>query len=396
MELPEGFQFAGVHAGIKDTPGKLDVSLIVCADGATAAGVYTQNLFFAAPVRWDRERTPNDNVVAIVVNSGNANACTGRRGWQDAVRMAQSTATACGVQAEQVLVMSTGVIGVFLPMECVDQGIAAAYAALGSSPADFRLASEGILTTDQGSKTAFRSVELTGGTNICLAAMAKGAGMIGPSMATLLGMVLTDAALTPDDAQRVLTAAVDVSFNAISVEGHTSTNDTILFMASGKKVAAPLVGDDLERLAMALTDLCIELAKMIPDDGEGATHLIEIDVSGCRTAVDAGRIARTIASSALVKTAVAGGDPNWGRVMSAAGYAGVDFDVHRSCLWINETLIFSQGNPVEFDELMLSQSMKASRETKLRIQFAEGDAGACFWTSDLTVDYVNFNADYRT
>jgi glutamate N-acetyltransferase/amino-acid N-acetyltransferase len=396
VELPDGFQFAGVRAGIKETPGKLDMALIVCPDGATAAGVYTQNLFFAAPVRWDRRCTPSENVVAIIVNSGNANACTGHRGWQDAERMAEATAAACGVQPNQVLVMSTGVIGVFLPMTQVDEGIAKAHATLGATLDDFRHASEGILTTDKGSKTAFRSVELTNGTHVRLAAMAKGAGMIGPSMATLLGVVLTDAALTPGDAQSALTDAVNVSFNSISVEGHTSTNDTILLMASGKKTASPLVGEDLARLKMALSDLCIELAKMIPDDGEGATHLIEIEVTGCRTTVDADRIARTIANSALVKTAVTGGDPNWGRVMSAAGYAGIEFDVLQSSLWINDTLIFSRGNPVEFDASVVSRSMKSNRETKLRIQIGEGEAVARFWTSDLTVDYVNFNADYCT
>ena len=408
--LPAGFEFAGVNAGIKQAEGKLDVTLITCPTGATTAGVYTQNLFFAAPVRWDRERTPSQDIRAVIVNSGNANACTGEQGWLDTRQMAEWTADACSalakesytasadepVNVDQVLVMSTGIIGQFLPMPLIEAGINRASAVLGTERADFEKAADGILTTDRGRKIGTRAVELSDGATVNLAAMAKGAGMIGPNMATLLAVLLTDAALSADNAQQLLRVAVDASFNAISVEGHTSTNDTVLLLASGEGVETPLNGDDLRRFGDALTELCIELAKMIPDDGEGASHLIEIHVTGCQTKADAERIARTIADSALVKTAVAGGDPNWGRIMSAAGYSGVDFAVEKSNLWINGTQIFCDGSPVQFDDAGLSQSMKSNRETRLSIRLGEGEAEARFWTSDLTVDYVKFNADYRT
>jgi glutamate N-acetyltransferase/amino-acid N-acetyltransferase len=241
-----------------------------------------------------------------------------------------------------------------------------------------------------------RSVKLANGTTVNVAAMAKGAGMIGPNMATMLATVLTDATLSTAASEMLLKSAVEPSFNSISVEGHTSTNDTVLLLASGAKGNSALEGEDLDRLSAAVADVCIELAKMIPDDGEGASHLIEINIAGCRTEQDADRIARTIADSALVKTAVTGGDPNWGRIMSAAGYSGVDFAVEKSNLWINQTQIFANGAPVPFDDAALSQSMKSNRETILQIQLGEGEAEKRFWTSDLTVDYVKFNADYRT
>lgn len=396
IDLPAGFEFAAVYCGIKADPNKLDLTLVVCPTGAVAAGVYTQNLFFAAPVRWDRQITPSEDVRAVVVNSGNANACTGDRGWQDAQQMASWTATACGASADQVLVMSTGIIGQYLPMDLIESGIQSAQGRLGHEQGDFERAADGITTTDRARKIAARSVGFADGSTVRLAAMAKGAGMIGPNMATLLGMVCTDARLSPETAQKLLQQAVDCSFNAISVEGHTSTNDTVLLLASGAAQETELSGADQETFAAALTELCIELAKMIPDDGEGATHLIEIVVEGCRTVADAEQIARTVADSALVKTAVTGGDPNWGRIMSAAGYSGVDFDVESSNLWINERQIFADGAPLSFDDAELSRSMKSRRETKLRIRLGEGDASTRFWTSDLTVDYVTFNADYRT
>jgi glutamate N-acetyltransferase/amino-acid N-acetyltransferase len=396
LYLPEGFEFAGIAAGIKEDVTKKDLSLITCPRGATAAGVYTQNLFFAAPVRWDRERTPRSDVRAVVVNSGNANACTGQQGWQDTVQMAQWTAAACGAEPDQVLVMSTGIIGQFLPMPAIDQGIRTAVGQLGATLSDFQAAADGILTTDRSRKVSSRSVKLANGTTVNVAAMAKGAGMIGPNMATMLATVLTDATLSTAASEMLLKSAVEPSFNSISVEGHTSTNDTVLLLASGAKGNSALEGEDLDRLSAAVADVCIELAKMIPDDGEGASHLIEINIAGCRTEQDADRIARTIADSALVKTAVTGGDPNWGRIMSAAGYSGVDFAVEKSNLWINQTQIFANGAPVPFDDAALSQSMKSNRETILQIQLGEGEAEKRFWTSDLTVDYVKFNADYRT
>jgi glutamate N-acetyltransferase/amino-acid N-acetyltransferase len=395
IHVPLGFRFAGVHAGIKKVAGKEDFTLIHCPGGATAAGVYTQNLVFAAPVAFDRQRTPSKDIRVVAVNSGNANACTGQRGLDDAQKMAELAAVAVGTSQSQALVMSTGVIGVYLPMAKIAGGAKAAAAALGTDESAFLSAAKGILTTDSGHKVVSRTLSI-GGREIRLAGMCKGAGMIGPHMATMLAVLVTDAALTPTDAQSALKAAADESFNCISVEGHMSTNDTVLLLASGAASPQPLSGRDLAQFRTTLTEMSIELAKKIPDDGEGASHLICIRVAGCRTRDDARRIAQTIANSALVKTAIAGGDPNWGRIVSGAGYSGVKFDPAGVSLVINGHKLYERGAPVPFDAKTVSQAIKATRGTEIGLTLAEGDAEVRFWTSDLTVDYVRFNADYTT
>jgi glutamate N-acetyltransferase/amino-acid N-acetyltransferase len=394
VHLPHGFRFGSVHCGIKKS-GKEDLTLIYCPAGAVAAGVYTQNLVYAAPVAVDRARTPSPDIRVVVVNSGNANACTGGRGMHDAQEMSRLAAEACGADAEQALVMSTGIIGVFLPMEKIRAGVKACAAQLGDDEAAFMAAARGILTTDQGTKTTTRSVALAGRT-FNIAGMCKGAGMIGPNMATMLGVLTTDAPLTVDDAHRVLKEVADESFNCISVEGHMSTNDTLLLLASGAAGGDPLRGEALANFTQALKEMAIELAKQIPNDGEGATHTIAIRVEGTRTRDDARQIASTIADSALVKTAIAGGDPNWGRIVSAAGYAGVPFDPAGVDLAINGYRIYERGSPVAFDARSVSQAIKSQRETQVVLTLREGPATITFWTSDLTVEYVKFNADYST
>lgn len=386
---------AGVHAGIKRNPAKEDVSLIVADGPAVAAGVYTQNLVYAAPVALDRARTPADNIRCVAVNSGNANACTGERGLKDAHEMARLASAAVGAAAEQALVMSTGIIGEFLPMSKIAAGIAAASERLGNDEGSFLSAARGLLTTDKGVKVVSGAYDL-GGSEIRIAGMAKGAGMIGPRMATMLGVMLTDAGLTPADAQAALRDAVEDSFNCISVEGHMSTNDTVLLLASGAAGDKPLSGDDLTAFRTALREQAIELAKMIPDDGEGATHLMVIDVVGAQTRADAHRIARTIADSALVKTAIHGGDPNWGRIVSAAGYAGVAFDPAGVDLHINDFQLYKAGAPQPFNAADVSASMRNNRDTRIVLSLSEGDARVRFWSSDLTVEYVKFNSDYHT
>ncbi|MCL4203528.1 MAG: bifunctional glutamate N-acetyltransferase/amino-acid acetyltransferase ArgJ [Pirellulaceae bacterium] len=395
ITVPAGFRLSGVRSGIKQDATKEDLTLIVADAAAVAAGVYTQNLVYAAPVAVDRQRTPTAEFRVLVANSGNANACTGQRGLEDAEQMARLAAEACGADSSQALVMSTGIIGHFLPMDKIANGIRQAANALGSDEAAFLAAARGILTTDKGLKIAARELQI-GDHTIRLAGMAKGAGMIGPRMATMLAVVLTDAPLAVDDAQTALTTAVGDSFNCISVEGHTSTNDTLLLLASGEAGGRPLAGDDLAAFQAALNGLCIELARMIPDDGEGATHLITIEIQGAASRDDAMRIARAIADSALVKTAIAGGDPNWGRIVSAAGYSGATLDPDRLSLSINGTRLFSHGGPVDFDAPAVSRSIRDNRETHLLLELAEGAADLRFWTSDLTTDYVRFNADYHT
>ncbi|MAT71158.1 MAG: bifunctional ornithine acetyltransferase/N-acetylglutamate synthase [Planctomycetaceae bacterium] len=393
--LPQGFQFAGVYAGVKQDPHKKDVALIVSDRPAVAAGVFTQNLVCAAPVKLCRQRVPGDNVRAVVVNSGNANACTGDQGDRDAEAMAAAVADACGLDASQALVMSTGVIGRIMPMDKIGPGIAAAAEVLGATADHLDAAARGMMTTDTHPKTCSRQVELEGRT-VTVTGMAKGAAMIGPNLATMLAVVTTDAALAPADAQALLKDAADESFNCISVEGHTSTNDTVLLLANGAAGGPPLTGSDLAKFQATLVEVCEELAVMIPSDGEGATHLITVEVHGCRTRADAVKIARTVADSPLVKTAVSGHDPNWGRIVSAAGYAGVPFDPLKVSLLMNSSLLYEHGVPVEFDEATISAGMKADRNCHLVLILEEGDQSARFWTSDLTAEYVRLNADYTT
>lgn len=395
IEIPSGFRFAAVHCGLKSVAGKEDLTLVHCPRGAVAAGVFTQNLVYAAPVAVDRERVPSADIRVVIVNSGNANACTGERGLDDARTMCRLAAEALGARQEQALVMSTGIIGRFLAMEKIASGVRAAASRMNEGEAAFHAASRGIMTTDKGPKVAGNAVACSGGA-VRVAGMCKGAGMIGPRMATMLSVILTDARLTPADAHAALTSAADESFNCLSVEGHMSTNDTVLLLASGEATARPLAGADLAAFQTGLTETTINLARQIADDGEGATHLINIHVRGCATREDARRIAKTIAESALVKAGIAGADPNWGRVVSAVGYAGVPLDPSRIDLSINGHRVYQQGAPVPFEAAVVSRAMRDSRETFLDVSLAEGSASCRFWTSDLTVDYVRFNSDYST
>ncbi len=395
IAVPQGYRLAGVYSGVKRNTSKLDLSLVVSERPAVAAGVYTQNRVFAAPVGLCRARTPSADIRAVVINSGNANACTGERGDRDARAMAASAAEACGATAEQALVMSTGIIGEFLPMDKILTGIRQAAGALAGDEASLVNAARGILTTDSVHKLAGRQLTL-GGKTVQIVGMAKGAAMIGPNMATMLGLVLTDAALDAETAQALVREVVDETFNCISVEGHTSTNDTVLLLANGAAGSGPLAGADLAIFRQALLETCGELARAIPSDGEGATHLITIDVEGCETTTAARTIARTVADSALVKTAVAGADPNWGRIVSAAGYAGIPFDPAGVDLTVNDFSLYERGAPVTFDAARVSESIRDHRDTHLVLRFSEGNAKVRFWTTDLTAEYVRLNADYHT
>jgi len=393
--LPRGFRWGAVHCGIKSNPQREDLTLVVCPGGAVAAGVYTTNLVFAAPVALDRQRTPSADVRVVVVNSGNANACTGERGLRDAETMARLAAEACGANENQALVMSTGIIGEFLPLEKIAAGVTATARQLGETPDHFLAAARGIMTTDKFHKVAARSAVI-GGREIRVAGMCKGAGMIGPRMATMLSVIATDAPLDVATAQQLLRDVAEQSFNCISVEGHMSTNDTVLLLASGQAGGAALAGAELEAFAQLLTESAIELAKLIPNDGEGATHLVTIDIEGCRSREAARQIAKTIAESALVKTAICGADPNWGRIVSAAGYAGVPFDPTGLELTVNGFLLYQAGAPVAFDAAAVSGSIQNQRDTFVQLRFREGSARCRFWTSDLTHEYIRINADYHT
>ena len=393
--LPRGFRLGGVHAGLKRNPAREDVALVVSDLPATAAGVYTTNLVFAAPVAYDRGLTPGPGFRGIVVNSGNANACTGARGLDDARMMAAAAASAIGATAAEMLVLSTGIIGEFLPLEKITRGITKVAASLGNDDDAAVTAARGMMTTDTRPKLAGERFTAAG-TESVVFGMAKGAAMIGPRMATMLGIVLTDAPVEPDDAQRLLREAVEETFNCVSVDGHMSTNDTVLLLANGAAGGSPLVGPGLESFGRAVTAVCGALAREIADDGEGATHVLRVEVSGCRTREEARSIARTVADSPLVKTAIHGADPNWGRIVSAAGYAGVPFDPAGLRLRLNGTLLFAGGTPVAFDAEAVSAGIRDHRETVIELEVGSGEAAVRFFSSDLTADYVHLNADYHT
>jgi glutamate N-acetyltransferase/amino-acid N-acetyltransferase len=387
--LARGYRFAGIVSGLRAEPDRRDVAVIVSDAPAAAAGVFTQNRVCAAPVQVSRERLPRPNARAIVVCSGNANACTGEQGLADARRMAELVAKELRCAPEQVLVASTGVIGRPLPMPVLEAGIPKATREVAPGRDALNDAAHAILTTDTGIKVATRQHG-----DFTVTGFAKGAAMIGPNMATMLGFVLSDAAVRPDDLHRILKAAAEQSFNCISVEGHTSTNDTVFLLANGS--GPPLAGQELEAFAVEVRHVCVELARKIIIDAEGAQHLITIEVEGCRTDAEAKQVAKAIAESALVKTAVFGADPNWGRVVSAAGYSGVSFEEKDLSLWMGDMPLYRSGTPLPFDAAAASSYLKHNREVHFKLRFALGAGRCTFYTSDLTYEYVKLNADYTT
>ena len=392
--VPKGFRASAVKAGIKPS-GNLDLALLAADGPCAAAGTFTTNRIAAAPVQWDRKLLPSGEIRAIVVNAGNANAATGAEGLANARATAEAVAKGLGCEPEAVLVASTGVIGHQLPMEKVRAGVAKALADLTHSESSFRAASDAILTTDTHPKVVSRRKEI-GGTDVRLLGICKGAAMIGPRMATMLAFFLTDAQVAPGDLAGILARSVDRSFNCISVEGHASTNDTVLLLANGAAGGPALEGADLAAFAEMVDAACIDLARMIPGDGEGATHRITIDVEGASTTEDARTLARAVADSPLVKTAIHGADPNWGRIVSAAGYSGVEFDEADLSLWLNGTMLYKDGVPQPFDAPAVSSDLRKNRETSIRLVLNRGSAGIRFWTSDLTAEYIRLNADYTT
>ncbi len=408
LPIPRGFAFAGVHCGIKREPTDLDFALFVSERPSTAAGVYTQNRVIAAPVVYDRQRTPSDHIQAVAVNSGNANACTAEAGTRDSLAMAELTAAALSqrgssvpVTSESVLVMSTGVIGVPLPMANIQQGIGACMTELGGSSQHAEAAARAMMTTDLVPKLAGRTLKIPAccpaedETERRLLGFAKGSGMIAPNMATMLAVLCTDANLRPADAQSVLCRVVAETFNCVRVDGHTSTNDTVLLLANG--ITGPsLSGAGLQAFETALHEVCTELARAIADDGEGATHLITVEVCGADSDDLARQIARCVVDSPLVKTAVTGGDANWGRIVSAAGYAGVDFDPNSLGLHLQGVCLYENNTPVPFDEQQVSTLMKDRREVLIQLSVGKGPGRGRIWSCDLTADYIRINADYRT
>lgn len=391
--LARGFRFSGVHCGIRPDPHRLDLALLVSDHAASAAGVFTQNRVCAAPVQISNKRLPRADARAIVVCSGNANACTGKQGFQDALRMAEKTAQGLGCKPEQVLVCSTGVIGRHLPMAKIEPGIDQAGINLTPEEVGLEKAANAILTTDTRIKVSTRKVTIAG-QEITLTGIAKGAAMIAPNMATLLAFVLTDASIAPADLDGIANHATKRSFNCISVEGHTSTNDSLIFMANGK--GPHLIEENLVQFEKEAIAVCMELARAIAADAEGASHLITLEIEGLRTDMEARLIAKAVGESVLVKTAFFGGDPNWGRIVSAAGYSGVIFDEADLSLYVGPFLLYDRGTPRPFDANEVSTFIKNHRDIVVRMVFHLGSCRCTFHTCDLTYDYVRLNADYTT
>ncbi|MFP6770329.1 MAG: bifunctional glutamate N-acetyltransferase/amino-acid acetyltransferase ArgJ [Planctomycetaceae bacterium] len=394
LQLPAGFHAAGIACGLKDDPRTLDLALFVAESPVTAAGVFTGNQVCGAPVKVSRDRVPGSAVRAVVINSGNANACTGERGIEDARAMTLAVADQLGCPSEAVLVCSTGVIGRFLPLEKITAGIPHLVESLDDSSTAFEAAARAMMTTDTVTKQSVREISLTAG-SCRVSGVAKGAAMIGPNMATMLAVIMTDAVLAPGEADRILKTAVDGSFNCISVEGHTSTSDTVLLLCGGRQ---SLSGSDadLEAVATAVTQVCTDLACAIVGDAEGADHQVQIDVLGMRSREEAERIARTIADDALVKTAITGNDPNWGRIVSCCGRTGVELAEDDITLAINGTVIFRSGTPENYDEAALSAAMRDDDQVEIVLSFPFGDSSIRFWTCDLTTEYVRLNSEYTT
>jgi glutamate N-acetyltransferase / amino-acid N-acetyltransferase len=387
-----GFRAAALAAGIKAS-GKPDLGLWASDVPCVVAATFTQNTFPAAPVVLSRERVrATGRAQAVVFNAGNANACNGEAGLRDATEMARLAAQRLGIEPELVLVASTGIIGQPLPMDRVRAGVPG----LELSAANGHAAAEAIMTTDTRPKEAAVAVEI-GGVQVRIGAMTKGVGMIYPNMATMLAFVGTDAALEPGFAQSALKRAVDNSFNMLTVDGDTSTNDSCFLLANGASGAAELNADspDAERFVTALEAVCVILARKMAADAEGATKLLQVDVTGAATDADARAAARAVVGSSLFKAAVHGADPNWGRVFAAVGYSGAQVDPLRAALWIGDVQVARDGVATDAPKEAASAQM-AGAEVLLRVDLGLGSSAARAWGCDLTEAYVVENSAYST
>ncbi|MEI7670565.1 MAG: bifunctional glutamate N-acetyltransferase/amino-acid acetyltransferase ArgJ [Deltaproteobacteria bacterium] len=388
-----GFLANGIHTGIKPNGGK-DLALIFSALPATTAGVFTTNCFKAAPVLLDMERVRSGVAQAVIANSGVANAATGSEGLADALTVSRAASMELGIADEMVLVASTGVIGHRLPLQKITGGVKRLAAGLhdGGIPD----AEEAIMTTDRFPKIASRK-GIIGKKEITLCGIAKGAGMIQPNMATMLAFVMTDAAIARDALDQVFRQAVAGSFNAITVDGCMSTNDTAVILANGVAGNHPIrrSSRSLEAFGGLLSDLLSDLSRGMVRDGEGATKLIEVAITGARTIRDAQRVAYAVANSNLVKTAFFGGDPNWGRIISAAGSVGIDLPVDQVSLFLEDLPLFAGGRGIGGSERELEAIMKQP-EIKVRLELGMGRRAWTVYSSDLTFDYVKINAHYHT
>ena len=416
VAAPKGFYAVGVQAGVRYA-GKYDVALVYSQLQAQAAGVYTRNLVKAHPLYLTKRHLQNGLAQAIVINSGNANACVGEVGDQAALAMAQAAATAMAIPAEDVLVASTGVIGVEMPIDKVLNGIRAASTELRDTLAALTAESCGtlaaaevepqnasddgahraalaIMTTDTTVKEYAYELPCAQGGVIRLGGMAKGSGMIHPNMGTMLGFLTTDANIPSAELQRILRAVVDDSFNMVTVDGDTSTNDMVLLLANGAS-GVRLIGEDLINFEKMVKMICSRLAQDIARDGEGAGKFMAVTVSGAKTKEDARKIARSVCGSSLVKTALYGEDANWGRIFTAAGYAGADFNPDKVDIFLGDISVAEKGRGVAFSEEKAKEVLSAE-DVYIRLNLNLGEEQATAWGCDLTHEYVTINGSYRS
>ena len=391
VTFAKGFTAAGVKAGIKKS-GNLDVAVIYTKTQAVVAGTFTQNKVAAAPVYVSKEVVATGTAHAIVANAGCANACTGQQGLDDAHKMAQIAADELGVNADDVIVGSTGVIGVNLPMDKLEAGIKDAVANLSADGNDVRA----IITTDTHSKSVTCEFELSGKT-VRMGAIAKGSGMIRPNMATMLCYITTDIAIDQALLQKAVSGCVEKSFNMISVDGDMSTNDMVIVLANGEANNAKITEEnaDYQIFFDKLMMLCTELAKQIAADGEGASKFLTINVKGAKSFADAKTVGMAIANSPLVKTAFFGEDPNWGRVICAVGYSGADMVPEKTVVKFGGITIFANGTGATYDEKALAHVMK-EKDIVIDIELNMGQEDATVWSCDLSYEYVKINGEYHT
>ena len=397
VTVSKGFSANGVACGIKKR--KKDMALVVSEVQCSFAGSFTTNLVKAAPVLWDQKLVASqDHVKAIVINSGNANACTAEQGLKDTEATAAYAGSVLGCKAEEVLVCSTGVIGVPLPMDKVKEGIELCSKELSTSREASGEAALAICTTDTFKKEVAVSVQIEGRT-VHIGGMAKGSGMIHPNMATMLSFIVTDAAVHASVLQQMLRQSVAQSFNAVTVDGDTSTNDTVLLLANGKAGNAEICSLDSadgRLFRQCLDDLCLDLALQIVKDGEGATKFITVHVKGAASRQEADQAARTVANSSLVKTAFFGEDANWGRIIAALGRAGIDVDPDRVDISFDEVMMVRDGLGLGPEQEKLATGVLKQQAFAVVIDLKTGQSEAKVYTCDLSLDYIRINADYRS
>ena len=391
----KGFLAAGVHCGIKKS-GKPDLALLACPAGATTAAVFTTNKIVAAPVTICKKHVKSPRVYAAVINSGNANACTGEQGLKDAITMCGKVGKELNVNPHNVLIASTGIIGRQLPIRKIHAGIAKAAKKLSTGPKAGLDFAKAIMTTDTKTKQTTRKIEISG-KEIIIAATAKGAGMIAPNMATTISVITTDIAITRPLLTRALKAAVGGSLNKLTVDGWQSTNDTAMILASGaarnRPVASPC--PRYRKFAGALADLCADLARQMALDAEGATRMFTVVVKGAATKTDAAKAARAVADYDLVKCAVHGADPNWGRIICAVGSCGIKLNPDKMNCKIGDTTVFKNGRPTKFDARKVSKVISQTEHT-ITINLGAGNSTDFCYGCDLSKEYVTINADYHT